>query len=200
MSIPLKFARLKGHRYCTIPVPISAETRVASIGRNRIQAGRMRRFSTERWPQIETFQPNVLLGRTADLQRLANLADAEIIDLSSVDTALLVSTGFGDMVISDVERVVLWQTFGVPVYELLLSADGHLLGSECEAHSGWHIEPDARLGRTGSNLTLSSKRGQPRRLGIMAQIETEPCACGREEPRIVIDGRPRLVRVLAATA
>jgi hypothetical protein len=199
MPIPSKFARLKSQRYESIPVPISAETRVASLGRNKIQTGHMRRFSIERWPQIEAFQPHLLVGRTADLQRLGNLADAEIIDLSSVDTAILVTTGFGDTVISDVERVVLWQAFGVPVYEILLSADGHLLGCECEAHAGWHLEPEARLGRKGSSVTLPSGRGK-RHLGMMAQIETAQCDCGRNGPRIVIDLQPRLVRILAATA
>lgn len=159
----------------------------------------MRRFSAESWVQIENFEPQVLIGRTADLERLANLADSGIVDLSSVDTAILVTASFGDNVINDVERVVLWQAFGVPVYELLLSSDGRLLGSECEAHAGWHLEPDIRLSRTGGVVTVDSGR-EKRRLGMTAQVETTPCECGRTEPRIVMDGRPRLVRVLAATA
>ena len=197
MPITLKLNRTP--RYSTIPVAISPGTRVASIGRNKIQTGYTRRFSTESWVQIEAFEPQALIGGTADLKRLANLAESGIVDLSSVDTAILVTAGFGDNVINDVERVVLWQAFGVPVYELLLSSDGRLLGSECEAHAGWHLEPNVRLSRTGGNVTVDCGR-EKRQLGMTALVETAACECGRSEPRIVMDGRPRLVRVLAATA
>jgi hypothetical protein len=186
MPLPLKLGRrCQSQQYSTIPVPIPAQTRVAAVSRSKLQLGKLRRLTLDRWTQIEAFRPNVLLGDIADLAQLANLSDAKVIDLSSVDTAILVTRTVSDSALSDVQRVVLWQAFAVPVYELLLSPDGRLIASECEAHTGWHLEP--------------GMRGQPR-LDSFQTIETALCDCGRQEPRIVIETQPRLVRALPATA
>jgi hypothetical protein len=134
---------------------------------------------------IEAFRPNVLLGQIAELEHLANLADAKVIDLSSVDTAILVTRNVGATATTDVQRVVLWQVFAVPVYELLLSDEGQLVASECEAHSGWHLEPGMQL---------------ENRLDQAHNLETSICACGRTEPRIALEKRPYLVRAVRATA
>jgi hypothetical protein len=166
-------------------VPIQPHTRVASLSRNKVHLGKLRRVPLDRWTQIEAFRPNVLLGPIADLEHLANLSDAKVIDLSSVDTAILITRNSGAPCTTDTQRVVLWQVFGVPVYELLLSTEGRLIASECEAHAGWHLEPGIQPQRALSPFQL---------------IETAVCACGRREPRIVLDKRPRLVRVLSATA
>jgi hypothetical protein len=185
MQITLNVKRFSRHRYSTIPLPVSAQTRVASVSRNKIVLGGFCYFPNERWAQIEQFRPHILMGSSDNLQSLANLAEDGILDLSSVDTAILLATELGAPTITDIDRVVLWQCFGVPVYELLLSLDGKLIASECEAHVGWHLEP--RVPR-------------PSRLVESARIETARCACGRKEPRIVPEKQPQLVRPLAATA
>ena len=133
---------------------------------------------------MEAFRPRVLIGSTADLQTLATLADTGTLDISSVDTAVFIATGLGSQAIGDVERVVLWQAFGVPAYELLLSSAGQLMACECEAHEGWHLE--ARILR--------------QRLPDGTRIETALCACGRKEPRIVAAENSHLAGALAATA
>src|SRR5581483_2433337 len=177
----LKLNQFRRRRQFTIPVPISTRTRVASISKNRIDIGNLRRFAVERWPEVEAFRPHVLLGGIADLRKLAALADAGTLDFSSIDTAVLVGTNLAFGTISDVERVVLWQAFGVPVYELLLAPDGQLIASECEAHEGWHIE--AHMER--------------RTLAGGTSLESAKCACGRTEPRIMPANHPPLSRALA---
>lgn len=181
MTHPFNLARLRGQRYATIPIPISPRIRIASVSQNKIKIGHLRRFALERPHEMEAFRPHLLLGDIADLENLAAKCDAGALDLSSVDTAILV-TAMGASVLGDIQRVVLWQTFAVPVYELLLSRDGTLLACECEAHSGWHLEPGMHPASATSD------------------IDATLCACGRSEPRIVIPPGPRLVRVLAATA
>jgi hypothetical protein len=145
----------------------------------------MRRFTVERFTEIEAFRPQVLIGGTADLHALANSCDAGILDLGSIDTVVLVATELGESAMTDIERVMFWQTFGVPVYELLVSSEGDLIASECEAHAGWHLEP--RIQRRRRHFQIG-------------RLETEPCLCGRAEPRILVQNDPQLVRVLAAIA
>ncbi len=165
--MPLKLARFRRQRYSTIPVPISARTRVASVSRNKIEIGNLRRFPSDRWHELEMFLPHVLIGSSADLKMLATLSDAGAIEISSVDTAIFVASELGASAITDVERVVFWQAFAVPVYEVLISRDGRLMASECEAHAGWHLEPGIPHGRI-----------------LPGRIETSVCACGRKEPRV----------------
>ena len=181
MTLPFNLARLRVQRYATIPIPISPQIRIASVSQNKIKIGHLRRFAVERWQEMEAFQPHLLLGDIADLENLAAKCDAGALDLCSVDTAILVTT-LGASVLQDVQRVVLWQTFAVPVYELLLSTDGTLLASECEAHSGWHLESGMRPASPA------------------LRIDATLCACGRNEPRVVIQPGPQLVRALTATA
>ena len=100
----LKLNRFRRQRHSTIPVPISPRTRIASIGKTRIDIGNLRHFAIERWPEVEAFKPHVLLGRVADLQRLAALADAGTLDINSIDTAILVGTHLALQPIGDVQR------------------------------------------------------------------------------------------------
>lgn len=198
MSITLKFSRFRIKRSSMIPVPISPQTRIASITANKIETGQLRRLNQEQWPEIERFQPQILIGCAADLERLAILSEAGSIDTSSVDTAVLVTTAWNAHALTDVQRVVLWQAFAVPVYELLVSSHGYLIASECEAHAGWHLEPGVGFAPSSSGITLQVKHARER-LGTSARIETAVCACARKAPRMVAE-KPHLVRVLAATA
>jgi hypothetical protein len=182
-----------------IPVPISRQTRIASVTANKVEVGQIRRFDGQDWLEMEDFQPQILIGCAGDLQKLANLCDRGAIELSSVDTAVLVATAVNAKTLSDTERVVLWQAFAVPVYELLVSPEGQFMACECEAHAGWHLEPGVSFARAASGVTLQIRQ-QRERIGMCARIETAACECGRREPRLIADSEPRLVRVLAATA
>ena len=199
MSIILKLSRIRVKRYSMIPVPISPQTRIASITVNKIEAGHFRHFAREKWPDIEMFRPQILIGDMADLEKLASLSEMGALDTSSVDTAVLVATGWNAAPMTDVQRVVLWQAFAVPVYELLVSPKGYLMASECEAHIGWHLESRVSVSRARTGLTLQVRQGRER-LGTDARIASAVCACGRRAPRIIREHQPHLVRVLAATA
>src|SRR5579884_751380 len=162
MPIALNLSRIRARRYSTIPVPISPQTRIASITPNKIETGQLRRFLSEQWEELENFRPQILLGSASDLQKLASISETGAVDITSVDTAVLAATAWDAAVMTDVERVVLWQAFAVPVYELLLSPAGYLIGSECEAHAGWHLEPGISFVRSSSGTTLKVKQTRER--------------------------------------
>lgn len=67
--------------------------------------------------------------------------------------------------IAEEDRDRLWERFGVPVFEYLLSAAGNLVAEECEAHEGLHLSGGC-----------SDLRGT---------ITREPCACGKSTPRLL---------------
>ena len=73
--------------------------------------------------------------------------------------------------LSEFERDTLWELFEVPVYAVVLDADGRVLAFECEAQEGLHLDE-----------------------GVPAPdvIETTLCECGLPGPRL-IPARPELI-------
>lgn len=83
--------------------------------------------------------------------------------------------------VSERDRALLWERFGVPVYEQVIGKNGDLLASECETHRGLHVyasEPDADWFRSDW------------------VEETDLCPCGRSA-RLII---PMAAQVRAAAA
>ena len=160
-------------------------------------------FTPERWVELEAYRPRVLVGRATELHRLAEQVELGMIDLSCVDHAIIALTASGDNPVSDILRVILWQTFGVPVFELYIGLDQSLLASECEAHEGWHLEPDVHVSLLHDELILDSPGGRGQRTGLTGTLDLEPCPCGRSTPRVLnIESiaRPESERQLAAIA
>ena len=159
-------------------------------------------FSCDRFDDLERFRPRVLVGSAADVRRMAELAERQIIDLASVDHAVFVLTQCGDQPLSDVCRVVLWQTFGVPVYELYVGAQGAVLAFECEAHESWHVEAGAKFTMMDGELVVEAG-GVTAPTGLTADLEDEICACGRAGVRLTNVRALILIsddQILAATA
>jgi hypothetical protein len=63
------------------------------------------------------------------------------------------------------ERDALWNRFGVPVLSVLVDDEGRLLGYECEAQKGVHLNA-------------------PWQPGPHHQLEQSPCDCGRPGNRL----------------
>jgi hypothetical protein len=141
-------------------------------------------FWPQRWDELEAFRPQVLVGPATELQRLAERVRLHTIDLKYLDRAIFVLTECGDKPLTDVLRVVLWQTFGVPIYELFMGA-GLLLASECELHEGWHIEPPAAFSIAGNELIIDIPGRHRLRTGLNGHLDYELCSCGREGTRVM---------------
>jgi hypothetical protein len=96
-----------------------------------------------------------------------------------VRRAVFVLQKENEPLLSEAQREELWQLFRVPVYVLLLDANGKVCAYECEAHQGLHLARDDRRRR------------------ILPGVETSPCGCGRPGPRLPY--RPSAEPAFAAT-
>ena len=142
-------------------------------------------FPPDRWRDLEKFRPRVLVGPAAELQTLAQTMARRAIELPSVDRALFVLSRLDESPANDQLRVVLWQTFAVPVYELLLGPGNKILAGECEAHEGWHPSSGVEFWISDGELLVDTSTAQAFHTGLTANITVEPCSCGRPGPRIV---------------
>jgi hypothetical protein len=99
--------------------------------------------------------------------------------------------------------VALWQSFGVPIFELYLGLDQALLGAECEAHEGWHLaEGISPMTLESGELILDGAGNSGLRTGLCALVEEATCPCGLSSPRVLDVEQMRRIetRYLAVTA
>ena len=185
-----------------LPFPASPELRLAQLSPGP-RFDSVAPFTPERWFELEAYRPRALAGETADLERLLEQVQFGMLDLTSVDRAVLVLTRYRTRPMSDISRVALWQGFGVPTFELYLGPDNSLLAAECEAREGWHLEPGVECWSHDGELILDSPGNYGLRTGLTATVEEAACPCGRTTPRLMnIEAieRPALPRRLAASA
>jgi hypothetical protein len=204
MRVPVGIRRFSRKRteHRRLPFPASPNLRVAQITATT-SFDDVEAFPPERWRELETYRPRILVGPVSDLQRLVERVELGRVDVRSVDHVVFVLTECGDKPISDPSRVVLWQTFGVPVIELLAGADGILLACECLAQDGLHPQPYATFSVSGNELVAHAFRQKGLRTGMLGYIETAACPCGRPGTRLMnVEplGREDIQRELAATA
>jgi hypothetical protein len=167
-----------------LPFPVSPRLHCAQLGDAPLFEG-VEPFKPHRWLELGNYGPRIVIGCATDLQRLAEQVELGVVELTSVDHAMVVLTNYGAKPLSDTLRVTLWQTFGVPVYELYVGPDNTLIASECEAHEGWHVEPGVHLGMLDDELILESRGSFGLRTGLTGSFEDAPCPCGRLTARIL---------------
>ncbi|MGI8960373.1 MAG: hypothetical protein ACR2IV_11550 [Bryobacteraceae bacterium] len=184
MRVPASFRRFSRKRtqHRRLPFPASPNLRAAQVTAATFFDG-VEPFSAERWGELEAYRPRVLVGPAEDLRKLAERVELGKIDVKSVDRVVFVLTDCGDKPLPDISRVLLWQAFGVPVYELLVGAAGILLACECEAQEGWHPQPYATFSLSHDEVVVDALRQQRLRTGLIGYIETALCACGRPGTR-----------------
>jgi len=116
---------------------------------------------------LRSYAPEALV---APLDLALSLADKKrrgILDLPSVRTAIVVLTSCEDSPLADDYRDLLWQAWGVPIFEQLRGPDGTVIARECEVHDGLHI--------VGDNVAHNSAE---------LEIVNGVCECGAETPRL----------------
>jgi hypothetical protein len=157
--------------------------RTAQLSSGKIFAG-VECFPPERWRELDAFRPRILVGSSGELQSFAAHVERCGIDFASVDRAIFVTTRYPEPPMTDVLRVVLWQTFGVPIYEVYLAPDSTPLCYECEAHDGLHPYDGTKISMLNGQLVMQARR-RTLQTGLVADLLTTPCACGRPGARIV---------------
>lgn len=204
MRVPVGIRRFgrKNTQHRRLPFPASPNLRAAQVTAATFFEG-VEPFPCARWRELEAYRPQILVGPASELQKLAERVQLGAVDVRSVDRVVFVVTQCGDSPISDVSRVVLWQAFGVPVYELLVGADGMRLAGECQAQEGWHAEPYATFSVSDNELVVQTFRQNALRTGLLGYIETAACPCGGDGVRLMnveALGSRGIQRELAATA
>jgi hypothetical protein len=92
------------------------------------------------------------------------------------------------------DRDLLWDAFGLPMYEQIYSATG-LLATECEAHDGLHAAKGAdwTVGLTGElwyrePASWWEDRGETfAPSGLFGSVDGAACPCGRRTPRLRVE-------------
>src|SRR5947209_1569843 len=123
-----------GHR--KLPIVVPSPVRMAQVSSPAALFAGVRYFSHTQEAELQEYGPQVLLGSAEDLLQLAERVRRRFLDLRKLDRTIFVLTDCRDMPLRDTVRVIFWQAFGVPAYELLLGGDGSLLAAECEAFEG----------------------------------------------------------------
>lgn len=191
------------HSPILLPFPVSPQLRLIQLSPGPTFAN-IQPFVLKRWSDFQSFAPNIVAGTLAEMQSLVEQLHCGYLGVNSIDRALVILTRFGVKPLNDVARVALWQSFGVPLFELYLGLDQSLLAAECEAHEGWHLVPNTEpsILETGE-LILDGAGNSGLRTGLRARIDRTKCPCGQKTPRLLEIEQPRRLessRYLAVTA
>lgn len=185
-----------------LPVSLPRDVRIAQICVLPDIAS-ARKFARKDWPHLPEFNADCLVGYGTDLRRLAEKTRANELPPASPRRAIFALTNCGSKPITDSLRDLLWETFGAPLYELIIAPGCRLLASECEAHDGWHVQPGANAYLVKGELVYDLPPFTNLHTCFTGEIDAAACACGRPTPRLKNLGpclpRPR-ERQLAAIA
>lgn len=116
-------------------------------------------------PWLRFWAPEALVSPLGLALSLADQKRRGLLELPSLNTAIIVLTSVDDSPLADHHRDLLWGAFGVPIFEQLRGENGTVIASECEVHDGLHF-------RDNEAFTLEG------------EIVSDPCACGLETPRL----------------
>jgi hypothetical protein len=169
----------------TLPFPVHPDTRLAQLSESAPTFGVLEPFRTDSTTELQGFRPNMISGTALELHQLAEQVELGTVDLSSVDHCVIVLTRCGYAPVSDVARVVLWQTFGVPVYEVFIGLDNSILGYECELHEGWHLAAKVGFRELGGELMLDAPGNSGLHTSLGGFVTDDKCPCGRSGQRLM---------------
>jgi hypothetical protein len=104
-----------------------------------------------------------------------------------VEYAVLALFGPGEAMLSDDDRDLFWDAFGVPAYDVLVGFDGTVLAFECEAHRGLHATRDVVFESFEglawfTSLTDTTRPSIRLETGLSGQFAQASCECGRPGP------------------
>jgi hypothetical protein len=136
--------------------PLDPIPRTAVLAEGFEETAQIRVFPQGWCCEAERFRPEVLAGPLNSLLALAR-------DQLELTHGLIVFTYDFEARLSDRDRDLLWQAFGVPVFEQVLGPAEELLATECQAHDGLHVtaEPGA------------------------LELDYKSCGCGATTPRLL---------------
>jgi hypothetical protein len=141
--------------------PSAGNPRVAVLRPGFRETRQVRYFACIDEEAAILFTPEVLAGTAIQLRRIAARNRA-----TTVRNAVVVFTQEGDPGLTEYDRDMFWDVFGVPAFEQYLSRRNRLIATECDVHEGLHIR-----------LSSARREGWIR--------DSSPCACGDARPRLM---------------
>lgn len=123
---------------------------------------------------ILTLKPTVLIAMSSFGLHLANLADANGIDLASSSIRKIVCSA---ETLSDAKREKLGRTWGAKVYDVFGMSEAGLMGAEGDAHDGIHIWTDLFYVEV-----VDTETGQPVPEGEVGTFCVTPLYTGHATP------------------
>jgi hypothetical protein len=142
--------------------PFHPTPRTAVLAVGFREAKRVRVFPDGWGESVRRFKPEVLAGPWEDLLRLAEQWDE---GWTTPARGIVIFSFEGQPAPEAGLRDLLWERFGLPLFEQYLDTNLELLASECDAHEGLHLASRA-LQRPGFALC------------------TNVCPCGGTTPRL----------------
>jgi phenylacetate-CoA ligase len=204
--------RLKRYRSASLSMEGDSEQRVREHFRVSAPAvwnliPETRSFSTFEDPArvkegLAEWQPEHISGYGSAIGRLFR----HLVQ-TGVDFPLPRVVTFSSDSLSVTERSVIEKDFGIPVLGVYGATEAFSIGFECGEGEGYHVNEDVSFVRVVDQDGLDVEPGQPGsvlvsnlvnrgtvllnyRLGDVATVIDEPCACGRPLPRIrLLEGR-----------
>jgi hypothetical protein len=144
--------------------PLAPVPRVAVLGLELRRESGVHSLPVWTVPQLSRLRPMALAGGWADLAAVARLMRAGQLRLPELNYPLVVFTTAGRQPLSGEQHALLWEWFGLPVFEQIRAAGGRLLATECESREGFHLAAGADPGEIGA-----------------AAVEGR-CPCGSSQP------------------
>ena len=171
---------------------IPGVSRTAILSPHFLPGLHSRVFSNPWDPALARYEPEMIAGPIDTLRCFAEAVRRGATWIPPLRHSVIAFTGILEGPLRADDRELLWQAFGVPVYEQFFGFGGDLLAAECDAHAGLHLSRDAGyLERLPSGEILVTFLDNPHfpvlRLesGMLAEWHEAPCECGSVEPRLV---------------
>lgn len=152
------------------PLPFTPRTAVLGQGfrtRKNVQV-----FSEGLNEAVLAYRPELIAAPAKVLRALARTVRQGVLQIPSLQFALVAFTEMDGAFLVPADRDLLWDVFGVPVYEQLIGPRFETLAAECEAHRGLHVVDPACP--TEHVATM-----------LQARVETALCGCGRSGTRLM---------------
>jgi hypothetical protein len=155
-----------GRQAQRLSFPLSGPVRIALLEQGFLADRNVREFDAEDIIGLHSYAPEALVAPLDVALSLADQKSRGLIDLPTLNVAIVVLTSLEDSLLTDDHRNLLWRAFGLPMFEQLRGWDGAVIARECEVHNGLHLD---------ESVGVSDLPGE---------IISERCECGLETPRL----------------
>jgi len=170
--------------------PLRSPGRIALLDSAFQTKDGVQKFASSDIVWLRQYAPEAIVCPLAVALWLADQKMRGLLELPSLNTAIIVITSFEDSPLEDHHRDLLWRAFRLPVFEQLRGPDGKVLARECEVHDGLHLAEPVITPRLEDRelvlLHLDSAADHLVRTqtGVSAEIVNDHCECGSETPRL----------------